>query len=128
MVHGPNVNNGSISRGRNSDDEFTPSVFTTYTYHTSAKDKSRHNTSKGGFAQWKPISYQNSGRKSTESQQATVVPTAHVSECEVKGVPHGLASALFGSDVDGVGNVTRWFVVFGTPGDENYINSTYNTW
>ena len=124
VVHGHNVKSGSITMGKSPDDEYTPSVFTTFTYHTSG----RNNASVGGFAQWKPISYQSSGRKSTESQQVTIVPAGNISECLVKEVPHGLASALFGSDVSSVGNVTRWFVVFGTPGDGNYINSTYNTW
>lgn len=128
LIHGPNVKNGSITMEKTPDDEYTPSVFTTYTYHTTGKNLSHQNASAGGFAQWKPISYQSSSRKSTESQQVTVMPTGHISECVVKEVPHGLASALFGNNVSHVGNVTRWFVVFGTPGDESYINSTYNTW
>lgn len=124
VIHGENVQNGSVSLSKSSDDEYTPSVFTTYTYSAGG------NHSMGGYAQWKPISYQSAGRKSTESQQVAVVPTAHVDECEVLVVPRGLASALMGSNISSetVGNVTRWLVVFGTPGDENYINSAYNTW
>lgn len=124
VIHGRNVQNGSISLGKSSDDEYTPSVFTTCTYNAG------RNHSTGGYAQWKPISYQSSGRKSSESQQVTIMPTAHVDECEVTVVPRGLASALMGSNISSqtVGNVTRWLVVFGTPGDQNYINSTYNTW
>lgn len=130
IIHGENVENGSISLGKSSDDEYTPSVFTTFTYNTSGKDQTHYSPSTGGYAQWKPISYQSSGRKSTQSQQVAILPTADVPACEVGVLPRGLASALFGSEVSNktVGNVTRWLVVFGTPGDENYINTTYNTW
>jgi hypothetical protein len=122
LVHGTKFLNDSISSVKTPDDEYTPSVFTTYTYRI------HDDTSKGGFAQWKPITYQSSGRKSSESQQVTIVPTAGVDECDTE-VPSGLASAVFGNASKNVTlNMTRWFVVFGTPGDDNYINSTYNTW
>ena len=126
LVHGANVKNGSILLNQTNDDEYTPSVFSTFTYNTSGKLS--NSSSLGGYAQWKPISYQSEGRKSTSSQQVTVVPTAHVPECEVQEVPEGLATALFGSSLQNVSNVTRWMVVFGTPGDDTYINPTYNTW
>ena len=122
VLHGKNVKNGSILLKRTNDDEYTPSVFSSLTYNMSAP--------LGGFIQWKPISYQNSGRKSTASQQVSVLPTGLVEECQLKSVPEGLASALYGSHVNGteIGNITRWFAVFGTPGDDSYTRPDYNTW
>lgn len=127
IIHGVNVQNGSISISNSNDDEYTPSVFSTFTYNTSGKIHTSP-AGLGGYAQWKPISYQSAQRKSSSSQQVNVVTTAHVRECEVPQVPKGLASALFGSNVTSVGNVTRWFVVFGTPGDDTHVKPTYNTW
>lgn len=122
VLHGKNVKNGSILLKWTNDDEYTPSVFSSFTYNMSAP--------LGGFAQWKPIAYQSSKRKSTASQQVFVLPTGLVEECQLKSVPEGLASALYGSDVNGaaIGNITRWFAVFGTSGDDSYIRPDYNTW
>jgi len=132
IIHGGNVKNGSIHLNRTSDDEYTPSVFSTYTYHVSGKNKDSNDM--GGYAQWKPISYQDKNRKSTSSQQVTIVPTAQVSTCSVQDLPEGLAEALFGNE-SSVSNMTRWFVVFETSGDDTYIinpvtqtNISYNTW
>ena len=129
IIHGPNVENGSIDILRYSDDEYTPSVFSTYTYKTSGNSKNP-NEYQGGYVQWKPISYQDDGRKSTASQQVTVQPAKSSSLCMVNEIPVGLASALYGMNVTEsiVSNVTHWFVVFGTSGDETFINSSHNTW
>lgn len=122
VLHGKDVENGSILLERTTDDEYTPSVFSWFTYNMSAP--------LGGFAQWKPISYQSNKRKSTASQQVSVLPTGSVEECQLSSVPEGLARALYGSDVNGtsIKNITRWFAVFGTPGDDSYIRPGYNTW
>ncbi len=118
-----------------SDDEFTPSVFSTYTYNTSGKSNGKthpSNQSLGGYIQWKPISYQSDKRRSTSSQQVFVQESASVEVCQLEDVPLGLASVLYGINATAIaemgGNVTRWFVVFGTSGDNNFYNSPYNTW
>lgn len=127
MVHGKNVRNGTIAVDKTTDDEYTPSVFSTYTYNTSGSKNSSNSI--GGYIQWKPISYQSSGRKSTSSQQVRVIQVESEEECDVSAVPEGLASALYGLDVENSSvTVVRWFVVFGTPGDPTYIQSKYNTW
>ncbi len=122
LVHGPALKNGSIGIKRTSDDEYTPSVFSSYTYESEPDQKS---LSDEWFFQWKPISYQDDGRKSTSSQQVAVVPTGGWQECEMERIPESLVSQLYG---EGHGNITRWFVVFGTSGDDSYISPTYNTW
>lgn len=120
IVHGPNTANGSIQSVRTIDDEYTPSVFSTNTYMLPG------NQSLEGFLQWKPISYQDSDRRSTASQQVNVFYTSEYSVCESNTVPSGLASKLF---KDGQwSNVTRWFLVIGTPGDDTWFNSEFITW
>ena len=124
IVHGENVRNGSINIKKTVDDEYTPSVFSTYTYMTSGKNDTPSNR---GYVQWKPISYLSSKRKSTSSQQVTILPAGSSDSCQVENVPEGLASALFGKEMTKTSNITRWFVVFGTSGD-TFVNSDYNTW
>lgn len=129
LLHGENVNNGSIVKETTTDDEYTPSVFSTNTYNTSGRSHPKSNDSLG-YVQWKPISYQSVERKSTSSQQVNVVTTGTLKVCLVREVPLGLASALYGTEMEGSGvrNATRWFVVFGTSGDGTDTNSDYNTW
>ena len=136
VVHGSNVSSGNITIKKTTDDEYTPSVFSTYTYNTSGRSENKshpsNHSSHGGYIQWKPISYQSAKRKSTSSQQVHVQESASCEDCELEVVPLGLASALYGTNASVItemgGNVTRWFVVFGTSGDKNYYNSPYITW
>lgn len=126
IIHGENVRNGSVTIVKTMDDEYTPSVFSSYTYQTSG---AFINKTRVGYVQWKPISYQSNSRKSTSSQQLNIV-SADMPEdidCEVDEVPAGLASSLYGTDF-GHGNITHWFVVFGTAGDPTYLSPSYNTW
>lgn len=126
LIHGKKVItlNDSIVLKKTTDDEYTPSIFSTYTYMTGANETGSRDSA--GYFQWKPISYQTSSRKSTASQQVSVLTTGSSSECQLSVLPLGLATALYGSTPPG--NVTRWFTVFGTPGDKGSLNSTYNTW
>ncbi len=78
-----------------------------------------------GFFQWKPISYQNSDRKSTASQQVNILYTGDQSFCNTGEIPNGLVKDLFGQNAS---NVTRWFAVFGTSGDVSYFNNPFFTW
>ena len=128
IVHGPKVNNGSVSQITYLDDEFTPSIFSSWTYNVSGNMSVSDDL--GGYLHWKPISYQDSGRKSTVSQQVNVVSAGDIPECQLLTLPKGLATALFGDDVNPVtvSNVTRWFAVFGTDGDDNYLDPKYSTW
>lgn len=114
LVHGPDTLNGSVSVTRTIDDEHTPSVFQTFQY--------LFGDSHIGYLQWKPISYQSSDRASTSSQQANVV---FADESTIDPLPPSLASALFNSSTV---NVTRMFMVFGSSGDDSYLNSNYMTW
>ena len=100
------------------DDEYTPSVFTTNTYEM-------HEDELTGFLQWKPISYQSAFRKSTESQQVIMVHTAGIEYCDSDTVPEGLGLRVFGRSVS---NITRWFAVFGTPGDDTFLPTAYISW
>ncbi len=123
VVHGLNVKHGKFQQGQSLDDEYTPSVFSSWTYNVSGNDTDFHDM--GGYIHWKPISYQSSARKSTESQQINIVTTADTQACRSYPPLRGLASALFGDEVS---NVTRWYVVFGTDGDDTYLTSEYSTW
>ena len=127
LIHGENVQNGSVTVLKSLDDEYTPSVFSSYTYQTSG---SQFNETRVGYMQWKPISYQDSSRKSTSSQQLHIVSadTPEAIDCKVEEIPAGLASSLYGTNFDHVSNVTHWFVVFGTDGDATYLSPSYNTW
>ena len=124
IIHGPKVKNGSVHQDQSIDDEYTPSVFSTWTYNVSGNDSKFHDL--GGYLHWKPISYQDPSRKSTESQQVNVVSAGDTLACLADSPPLGLAMALFG-DVKR-SNMTRWFAVFGTDGDDTYLNSHYSTW
>lgn len=127
LVHGPQTSNGSVSFSRSFDDEYTPSVFETYKYLFGRENTTNTTSTSEGFMVWKPISYQSKGRKSTSSQQANVVMAEGSAQPQMGAkVPHGLASALFNSST--VSNITRMFIVFGTQGDETFINSGYMTW
>ena len=123
-MHGSSFKNGSIVKKWTVDDEYTPSVFSSYTYQTEAKSASLKNN-QTWFLQWKPISYQDSSRKSTSSQQVTIVPTGNLEECVLEEIPDSLVSRVYKGNV---GNITRWFVVFGTSGDDSSIPPVYNTW
>ena len=126
LVHGTSLKNGSIETKKTVDDEYTPSVFSSYTYlskgtNNPAKSQVNHTW----FLQWKPISYQDAGRKSTSSQQATIVPTGTREDCALDKVPKSLVSQIYNGSHS---NITRWFVAFGTSGDDSYFSPTYNTW
>lgn len=128
IVHGSRVKNGTNKLHQYIDDEFTPSIFSSWTYDVSGRDKDRSDL--GGYLHWKPISYEDASRKSTLSQQIHVLSAGNDSSCEVSKLPLGLATALFGDYVEyaKVSNVTRWFVVFGTDGDDANLNPKYSTW
>lgn len=130
IIHGSNVENGTVTEKEYLDDEYTPSIFSSWTYNVSGKDISSNFNDMGGYLHWKPISYQDSARKSTTSQQIKVKSAGNASECELRTLPKGLATALFGDVVNpvSVSNVTRWFAVFGTDGDDTYLDPTYSTW
>lgn len=114
VVHGPNVTNGSVNISKTLDDEYTPSVFKAFSYLFGSN----------GYFQWKPISYQSQTRQTTKAQQANMV---YAPDDFVEEIPPSLASAVFGNDSHEL-NVTRWFMVIGTPKDQSYINSNYSTW
>jgi len=120
IIHGPNTLNGSIDTAKSLDDEYTPSMFTTLTYEIDSGLPDEQ-----GYLQWKPISYQSLGRKSTESQLVNMLYTAGGLYCDTVVIPPGLAHGIFANSTS---NVTRWFAVFGTPGDDTYLNSGYFTW
>lgn len=125
IVHGPQVANGSVSRNKHFDDEYTPAVFTTYQYEFGMD--SRAPSSHLGYLQWKPVSYTSSGRASTSSQQINMADTSNV--LFNASLPMGLASALFGKLCTGkLCNVTLVYMVFGTSGDDSALSSTYLTW
>ncbi len=119
LLNGPGVTGGvgKISQSNSPDDEYTPSVFKTVKYEFGDTPQSE------GFVTWKPISYQTGGRKSTSSQQANhILPAMKITD-----LPKGLVTALF-RDVSSVGSGTRLYMVFGTSGDETYINPGHMTW
>lgn len=123
IVHGPQVANGSVSSKMNFDDEYTPSVFSTYQYEFG---RSLHGPSLPlGYLQWKPVSYTSSGRASTSSQQINMADTSAVSFND--SLPEGLASALFGH-LPGPRNVTLVYMVVGTTGDDSALSPGYLTW
>ena len=122
-MHGPNTQNGSVFIATSLDDEYTPSVFTTITYKM--PQDSVDVVDETGFFQWKPISYQSSGRKSTASQQVNHLYATDQSSCNTGEIPDGLVNDLFGRNAS---NVSRWFAVYGTSGDQSYFNSPYLTW
>ena len=112
--------NGSMNTVVSLDDEYTPSVFTTITYEMPNDDDGLN-----GFLQWKPISYQSAFRKSTESQQVNFIHTSGIKYCDSDTVPEGLGLRVFGQNVS---NITRWFAVFGTPGDQTFLPTAYISW
>ena len=128
VVHGPNVKNGELQQDQSLDDEYTPSVFSSWTYNVSGEVEDFHDM--GGYIHWKPISYQSEGRKSTESQQIKLLPTDEFDACVNNSLPEGLARALYGDIValNETLNVTRWYAVFGTDGDDTYLSPDYSTW
>jgi len=125
LVHSTGLKNGSISLKKTEDDEYTPSVFSSYTYVSEGVNNSISKFNQTWFLQWKPIAYQDAGRKSTSSQQANVVPTGNMEGCMLGKVPESLVSEIYGGRHD---NITRWFVAFGTSGDDSDLSPTYNTW
>lgn len=123
LVHNQNTPSGNVSMDSTVDDEYTPSVFDTFQY-LFGKDPASNGTP--GFFQWKPISYQSGGRKSTKSQQANVAYASNETQEEHASIARGLASALF--EPSTVSNVTLLYIVFGTSGDDTYNQSEYMTW
>ena len=117
VVHGPGVDAGKIVERFNYDDEYTPSVFYATSYNV------KHNTTEG-YILWKAISYEDSGRKSSASQQALY--NFPQDNGNVSKIPPSLASAFFGGRDDVM--VKRMFLVFGTEGDEQSLNGDYFTW
>ena len=122
IVHGRHVANGSVSRSMNFDDEYTPSVFTTYQYEFGRGPQA--SSPHLGYLQWKPVSYTSPGRASTSSQQINMADTSNVSFHDA--LPKGLASALFGKLPPR--NITLVYMVFGTSGDDSALSPTYLTW
>lgn len=117
LVHGDNLTSGSIEQTFSRDDEYTPSIFRTYNYLFGETDD------KGGYLQWKPISYLSPKRKSTSAEQAILVPGVPIVNITF---PPSLASALFNEST--VSNVTNVYLVMGTEKDENNPNPEYVTW
>ena len=122
IVHGPMVKPGELKQAQTLDDEYTPSVFSSWTYNVSGNISKFHDL--GGYIHWKPISYQSEARKSTESQQIKLITDTQA--CTLNRLPKGLAAALYGGDVSL--NVTRLYAVFGTDGDDTYLSPDYSTW
>ena len=123
LVHNHNTSSGNVRMDSTVDDEYTPSVFDTFQYLFGKKPVSNETA---GFFQWKPISYQTAGRKSTKSQQANVAYASNETQVEHARIARGLASALF--EPSTVSNVTLLYIVFGTSGDESWNQSSYMTW
>ena len=98
VVHGSGVKNGTIYQHKYLDDEYTPSVFMSWSYNVSASGNDSGVDDMGGYLHWKPISYQDHSRKSTTSQQVRVVSAGGYPECSVESLPRGLATALFGEE------------------------------
>ena len=114
------LSNGTINETFSLDDEYTPSIFRTYTYLFGKPGIHQ------GYLQWKPISYLSADRKSTSSQQVTYVP-ADLYNNETLILPYGLPTALYKSD-DTIGNITTAYLVMGTESDDNNGNPEYVTW
>ena len=123
LVHNLNTPSGNVTMSTTVDDEYTPSVFDTFQYRFGKDPVSNETT---GFFQWKPISYQTGGRKSTSSQQANIAYASNKTQEEYASIPNGLASAVF--EPSTVSNVTLVYIVFGTSGDETWNHSSYMTW
>ena len=122
MVGGQQVDGSSTVVMSTVDDEYTPSVFRTWEYYFNERGHSSR-----AYLQWKPISYQSHDRKSTKSQEANLVcPEGNAVDVLNGEVPPSLASALF-SDSTPL-NGTALYMVIGTSGDENYVNSKHMTW
>ena len=114
IVPGPALDaTGRVQFNHSIDDEYTPSIFETCTYLFG-----------GSYLQWKPISYQDSSRSSTTSQQAKYLSYQGLAPGDHGGLPRGLASAIFAPGT----NVTRFYMVIGTSGDATYLSSEYFTW
>ena len=123
MVNGQEVNDSSTMVTTTIDDEYTPSVFRTLEYYFNPSGSRPR-----AYLQWKPISYQSHNRKSTKSQEANVVfPKGNAVSILNGEVPASLASALFNSS-SVVLNGTAMYIVIGTSGDDNYVNSEHMTW
>ena len=119
MVNGQAVNKYSTRVTSTEDDEYTPSVFRTWEYLFGPPNYP--------YLQWKPISYQNHKRVSTISQEANIVfPRGEAVDFLDGKVPRSLASALF-SDSTTL-NGTAMYMVFGTDGDDTYLNTPHLTW
>ena len=122
IIHGPQVTNGSVSKLKNFDDEYTPAMFTTYNYQFGRG--SHDSASFLGYLQWKPVTYTSGGRTSTSSQQVNLADTSGVTSFD-SSVPDGLALAVFGQRAS---NVTLVYLVFGTSGDDSALSTPYLTW
>eukprot|EP00731_Ephydatia_muelleri_P016857 Em0009g1281a len=114
IVSGPSLQAaGDVKKKHWIDDEYTPSVFETFTYPFG-----------DSYLQWKPISYQSQSRQSTASQQANYLAYGGLQPSDQGELPRGLASAVFRPGA----NVTRFYMVIGTPGDGTYLSTAYFTW
>ena len=122
VVNGQPVGENSTQETSTVDDEYTPSVFRTWVYYFNERDSPNR-----GYLQWKPISYQSLGRQSTKSQEANIVfPKGAALDLLGGRVPRSLASALFNDSTPL--NGTAMYIVFGTDGDQTFLNSSYLTW
>ena len=115
LVHGPAMKMGHFTDPVfNNDDEYTPSVFFTQLFKAQCNGTA-------GYMTYKGISYENSDRVSSKSQQ---VARKEFGNSSTQSVPGSLCTAVFG---DNVGPVERIFLVVGTEGDE-FLNTKYFTW
>jgi len=105
---------GSVGEKYSKDDEYTPSVFYTNFFAFGGTEGT-------GYVLWKPITYLNSDRVSSHSQQANCVKGNTSNE----ELPPSLAQAIYGNDH---GNTTTLYIVFGTEKDDSALNNGFYTW
>ena len=121
LVHGSAVSGGGIDQRYSMDDEYTPSVFYNTIYNIE-----QNQSSLPGYMTWKGISYMDSSRISSSSQQMSYNPDpAGSAPLQDFKLPESLARAVYG---DSPVEVKRMFLVFGTSGADLYLNSKYFTW
>ena len=121
LINGQPVGRNSTRETSTVDDEYTPSVFRTWEYYFNEEDLPNR-----PYLQWKPISYQSQGRRSTKSQEANIVFPNCMVDYLGGLIPRSLASALFNESTSL--NCTAMYIVFGTDGDQTFLNSPLQTW
>ena len=115
MIQGLGVGkHGSVGEKYSKDDEYTPSVFYTNFFSFSGAEGN-------GYVLWKPITYLNTDRVSSHSQQANYVKGNTTKD----DLPPSLALAIYGNEYS---NATTLYLVFGTEKDDSALNNGFYTW